>query len=98
MGASAHASVYRKNLRYPISFYSLFKRRAALKQNKKAQEGSFFFIYYISPKVGSPESRTQQLVRFWLAPFYLLSQALTRLCNQTKALTPYVLYSKGPFQ
>ena len=53
--------------------------------NKKALRG-LFFIYYISLKVGSPESRTQQLVRsrFWLAPFYVISKALTRPCNQTK--------------
>lgn len=47
--------------------------------NKKALRG-LFFIYYISPKVGSPESRTQQLVRsrFWLAPFYVISKATFR--------------------
>lgn len=30
-------------------------------------------------EIGSPESRTQQLVRsrFWLAPFYVISKALT---------------------
>ena len=57
--------------------------------NKKALRG-LFFIYYISPQVGSPESRTQQLVRsrFWLAPFYVISKALTtRPCNQKTALT-----------
>ena len=51
--------------------------------NKKALRGLFFtlFIYYISPKVGSPESRTQQLVRsrFWLAPFYVISKGLFSL-------------------
>ena len=54
--------------------------------NKKALRG-LFFIYYISPKVGSPESRTQQLVRsrFWLAPFYYISKALTS--KKTDALT-----------
>ena len=48
--------------------------------NKKALRG-LFFIYYISPKVGSPESRTQQLVRsrFWLAPFYVISKGLFSL-------------------
>ncbi len=46
--------------------------------NKKAN-GGLFFIYYISPKVGSPESRTQQLVRGRVLPFpfYVISKALT---------------------
>lgn len=84
MGASAHASVYRKNLRYPTSFYS--KRRAALKQ-KGLQRALLYIIYYISPKVGSPESRTQLLFRsrFWLAPFYVISQALTNALIRVKA-------------
>ena len=56
MGASAHASVYRNHLRYPTSFYS----KGEQPLNKKALRG-LFFIYYISPKVGNPESRTQQL-------------------------------------
>lgn len=71
MGASAHASVYRNHLRYPTSFYW---RGAALKLNNKKALRGLFFIYYISPKVASPESRTQQLgrSRFWLPPFMLL--------------------------
>nr|DAD25487.1 TPA_asm: hypothetical protein HUJ06_026951 [Nelumbo nucifera]DAD25574.1 TPA_asm: hypothetical protein HUJ06_027038 [Nelumbo nucifera] len=57
MGASAHASVYRNHPRYPTSFYS----KGEQPLNKKALRGLFAFIYYISPKVGSPESLTHKL-------------------------------------
>lgn len=63
-----------------IPLPSIPKRRAVLKQ-KKALRG-LFFIYYISPKVGSPESRTQQLVRsrgFGLPLSMLLVKGFSRL-------------------
>lgn len=55
---------------------------------QKGQIRGLLFIYYISPQVGNPERRTLLLFRswFWLASFYVISQALTS--KKTDALTP----------